>query len=65
MKGHLLHKIWSGDNKNKNKIKINVKTHFTTNLEEKKEFQALFITNVLFLMSSVDLILMGKIYFSP
>lgn len=49
----------------KNKIKINVKTHFTTNLEEKKEFQALFITDVLFLMSSVDLTLMGKIYFSP
>ncbi len=65
MKGHLLHKIWSGDNKNNKKIKINVKTHFTTNLEENKEFQALFITNVLFLMSSVDLTLMGKIYFSP
>jgi hypothetical protein len=39
MKGHLLHKI---------KIKINVETHFTTNLEEKNKFQALFITNVLF-----------------
>ncbi len=65
MKGHLLHKIWNGDQKNKNKIKINVKTHFTTNLEENKEFQALFITNVLFLMSSIDLTLMGKIKFSP
>jgi len=43
----------------------NVKTHFTTNLEEKKEFQALFITNVLFLMSSVDLTLMGNCIFPP
>jgi hypothetical protein len=42
-----------------------LKPNFTTNIEENKEFQALFITNVLFLMSSVDFTLIGKMYFSP